>query len=181
MGRPSKLTEKQWAEVGKRLRSGEKGRKLAEEFKVSEAAIRARFSAVNAEIKTVANQLLSAEAALKALPVSAQIAVIDLADELRAISSHLASAAKYGAASAHRLAGIAHAKVKEIDDAAAPLTSESLELLRGVAVLTKIANESSIIGMGLLSANRELIREANTGGHQSKEELLREIAAALPN
>lgn len=180
MGRPSKLKPKQWEEIGKRLLKGNESiRSLASEFNIAESAIRTRFSARVAEIKSVANQMLSAESALRALPVSAQLAVIDLADELRAISGHLAGAAKFGSATAHRLAGIAHAKVHEIDDAA-PLTAESLESLRGVAVLTKMANDSSVIGMGLLAANKEAIRDLNSGANQTKEEMLREIAAILP-
>ena len=39
MGRPSKLTEKQWAEIGRRLLAGEKAASLAREFKITEGAI----------------------------------------------------------------------------------------------------------------------------------------------
>lgn len=158
MGRKSKLSERQWEQIGKRLLNGEKGRALAKEYGVSEAAIRARFSAQVAEIKSVANQILATEQAMKALPVSAQVAAITLADELRAISTHLAGAGKFGAATAHRLSGIAHAKVMEIDDAA-PLGEESMEALKGVAVLTKIANDSSTIALNLLAANKDAVKE----------------------
>jgi hypothetical protein len=163
-----------------RLLKGEKARALAREFKVSEAAIRARFSAQNAEIKTVANQIVATETALKALPISAQIAAQNLADDLMAMSTHLAGAGKFGAATAHRLHCIAHAKVQEIDDAA-PLTAESLESLRGVAVLTKMANESSQIAVNLLAANKDMVRRLNEGETGDKADLLKEIAAALPN
>lgn len=157
MGRPSKLTDRQWEQVGKRLLAGEKARHLAKEYGVAESTIRERFSGVNAEIKSVANQIVATESALKALPVSAQIAAHDLAAQLRSISGHLAGAANYGAATAHRLSGIAHAKVQEIDDAA-PLDEKSLEALKGVAVLTRMANDSSMIGMNLLSANKEMVK-----------------------
>ncbi|WP_422846880.1 helix-turn-helix domain-containing protein [Acidovorax sp. M14] len=160
MGRKSKLTERQWEQIGKRLLAGESGRALAKEFGVSEATIRGRFSAQVAEIKTVANQIVATEQALKALPISAQIAAHNLADELIAISTHLAGAGKFGAATAHRLSGIAHAKVQEIDDAA-PLDEESMDALKGVAVLTRMANESSQIGMNLLQANKDSIKEMN--------------------
>lgn len=159
MGRKSKLTDRQWEQIGKRLLDGESGRALAKEFSVSEAAIRARFSARNSEIKTVANQLLATDVALKALPISAQIAAHNLAERMRSISEHLAGAADFGAATAHRLSGIAHAKVQEIDDAA-PLNADSIESLKGVAVLTKMANEASTIGLNLLSANKEMVKAA---------------------
>jgi hypothetical protein len=178
MGRKSKLTEKQWEDIGKRLLAGEKARALAREFDISEAAIRARLSAQTAEIKTVANQVVAAESALKALPISSQIAALNLADELRAISSHLASAAKYGAASAHRLAGIAHDQVSKVDDAE---PEKSLEVLQRFGVLTKLSNESAQLGINLLSANKEMIKESNAGGGQSKDEFLQEIVKHLPD
>lgn len=180
MGRKSKLTDAQWQDIGARLLKGEKGRVLAREFGVSEAAIRARFSARNEEIKTVANQIVATEAALKALPISAQIAAHNLAGDLIAMSTHLAGAGKYGAATAHRLNGIAHAKAQEIDDAA-PLDDQSRAALRDVAVLTEMANKSSFIAVNLLAANKDTVKKLNEGETGDKAELLREIAAALPN
>jgi hypothetical protein len=97
-----------------------------------------------------------------------------------AISGHLASAAEYGAATAHRLSGIAHNKVNEIDDAA-PLNEKSLESLKGIAVLTKMANEASTIAVNLLAANKDTIKKINSGEDGSKEDLLREIADHLPD
>lgn len=93
---------------------------------------------------------------------------------------HLAGAAKYGASTAHRLSGIANAKVMEIDDAA-PLTDASLLSLKGVAVLTKVANEASQIGVNLLAANKDMIKEANQGNGQDPAAFLREVAALLPD
>jgi hypothetical protein len=97
--------------------------------------------------------------ALKALPISAQISAHNLADRLKSISAHLAGAADYGASTAHRLAGIANAQVAKIDDAD-PLGPESLESLKGISALTKLANESSTIAINLLSANKEMVKTA---------------------
>ena len=160
MGRHSKLSESQWAQIGKRLLEGESGRELAREFGVAESAVRKRFSAQVKQIKDVANQIVATEVALKALPISAQISAQDLAAQLRSISTHLASAANYGAATAHRLSGIAHSKIGEIDDAV-PLDEESLESLKGIAVLTRMANSSSEIAINLLRANKETIDDLN--------------------
>jgi len=157
VGRPSKLTDKQWEAIGKRLLAGEKASALAKEFKVSSATLSERFSEKLGNVKAVANQLVSADMALKALPLSEQIAALSLADELKAISMHLAGAAKFGSATAHRLAGIAHGKVQEIDDAK-PLDDESLAALKGIAVLTRMANDSSTIGLNLLNANKDRIK-----------------------
>lgn len=157
MGRTSKLTEKQWESIGKRLLDGESARALAREFGISETAIRKRFGSQVEQIKTVANQIVAAESAFKALPISSQISARTLADRLMSISNHLAGAAEYGAATAHRLNGIAHNKVAEIDDAS-PLDEQSLESLKGIAVLTRMANASSEIGLNLLRANKEAMQ-----------------------
>lgn len=160
MGRKSKLTESQWEEIKRRLLEGESGRSLADEYGVSETAIRKRVSSQVSEIKSVANQLASAQTALSKLPVSSQISAQTLAQRLVSISNHLASAADYGAATAHRLAGIAHNKIAEIDDAD-PTGAKSVEALKGVAVLTKLANDASHIPMNLLAANKETVKSLN--------------------
>jgi hypothetical protein len=162
MGRPSKLTPKQWDAVDRRLLEGEPCRSLAAEYGIAESAIRKRFSA-HKQIKAVANQLVSAEAALHSLPVSAQISARTLADELKEISTHLAGAARFGAATAHRLSGIAHGKVAMIDDAA-PLSDQSLSELKGIDALTRMANNSAEIGINLLRANKEHVDDMNKRG-----------------
>ena len=163
MGRKSALTEKQWAAIEKRILEGEAVRALAREFDISEAAIRKRLGARTNDIKVVANQLVVAETAFSKLPISAQIGARTLADRLKAISMNLASAAEYGAATAHRLTGIAHAKVQEIDDAD-PFGKESAAALVGVTALTNLANLAAEIPMGLLKANKELIAASEKPG-----------------
>lgn len=160
MGRPSKLTDKQWAEIEAKLLEGESRRSLADKYGVSETAIRKRFGSHIEQIKTVANQVVAAERAMQELPVSSQVAAANYAAKLRALSDHLLGAATYGAATAHRLSGIAHAKVAEIDDAA-PLDAESMESMKSVAVLTKMANESATIGLNLLNANKDAVKDMN--------------------
>lgn len=154
MARPSKLTDAQWESIGKRLLAGESAADLSREFGISKAAISVRFSKRNETIKSVANQIVETERALSFLNVSEQIAARSLADDLKAISEHLAGAARFGAATSHRLAGIAHNKVAEIDDAK-PLDEASLTSLKGIAVLTRMANEASEIGLNLLRANKD--------------------------
>lgn len=179
MGRKSSLTDKQWAEIERRLLKGEAARALAKEFGVSDTAIRKKYSSQQKEIKDVANQLVAAEMAFGSLPLSSQISARTLADELKEISMHLAGAARYGAATAHRLSGIAHAKVAEIDDAA-PLNEESLKSLKGIAVLTQLANSAAEIPIGLLKANKDQIDQMNSPATDSAQ-LLKDIAACLPD
>lgn len=160
MGRKSALTEKQWAQIESRLLAGEKAAQLAIEFGINRSQITRRFSQHIATVKDVANQIVAAEEALHSLPVAQQLSAISLADQLRAISGHLAGAANYGAATAHRLAGIANGLVAKISDSD-PLAEDSLIELKGIAALTRTANEASEIAVNLLRANKESIDEMN--------------------
>jgi len=161
MGRPSKLTEKQWEQISKRLLAGEKASHLAREFKVSPANISERFSEKNSEIKSIANQVLAADNALRSLPISEQIATLSLVDDMRSISTHLSGAARYGASTAHRLMGIANAQVEKVDDAN-PMDSQ--EVLQAISALTKISNESAKTGIDLINASkRDPLPEADKG------------------
>jgi len=158
MGRKSKLSETQWVEVERKMLEGMPVRAIAREYGVSEAAIRARKSGSVETIKAVANQIVETERAVMALPISAQITAHNLAAKLRAISDDLASAAHYGAKTAHRLNALANSEVQKVDDAN-PLAS--VEGLRGVAALTGLANESAKIGLNLLAANKDTIKQIN--------------------
>ncbi|NMM21832.1 MAG: Hin recombinase [Rhodoferax sp.] len=160
MARPSKLTDKQWEQIGKRLLNGESNASLAREFEISKTAISLRFSKRTETIKSVANQIVATNQSLSLLNVSERLEAHDMASRMRSISDHLMGAADYGAATAHRLSGIAHAKAQEIDDAT-PIDDESMAALKSIAVLTRIANDSSQIGLNLLASNKEMIAEAN--------------------
>jgi hypothetical protein len=127
-------------------------RSLAREFGVSESSARERISAQTAQIKSVANQIVNTERALSALPINAQITAHNLASKLRSITDNLASAAHYGAATAHRLSAIANAEVAKIDDVDPMI---SIEALRGVSALTSLANESGKIALNLMAANKD--------------------------
>lgn len=165
MGRPSKLNDRQWEEIGKRLRAGEKEPDLAKEFKVSTRLIYSRFSSLNAKIKTVANQIVRVEENLKALPISSQIAVISLADELRSISINLAGAAKNGSVTAFKLSGIAGKQVDKInpDD---PM--ESQETLQAISALTKMSNDAAQLGMNLINVNKDMVAASNVPPTKNK-------------
>lgn len=164
MGRPSKLTPAQWSEVERRFLAGETARALGREFGVSEAAIRKKFGAhqsvcsQGSQVRNVAEKLAEAEIALQALPSTQRSAAVDLAEKLRSISQSVAAAAELGARTGHRLHALANSEVGKVDDAD-PLSVESITALRGVGVLTKLANESLAPALNLLSANKERLRE----------------------
>lgn len=157
MARPSKLSDKQWDELQRRVLAGEKPADLAREYGVSKTAISVRVSKRVEGVKAVANQIVDAEQALQRLPISEQLQAVSLAAKLRAISDNLASAAMHGAATAHRLTALANTEVAKVDDAD-PLSAKSLEAMKGVAALTRLANESSTIALNLVAANKERVK-----------------------
>lgn len=175
-----KLTEAQWTEIERRMLDGASVRALAREFHVSETAIRKRKGSQVADMKAVANQLVSAQRALRALPEGSQRTVQMHAERLLVVYEHLGGAALYGAATAHRLAALANGKVQEIDDAA-PLDAQSIEALKGVAVLTKLANESASIAVSLMAANRETLKRHQEGEPEQPGALLAELVRHLPD
>jgi len=159
VARPSKLTPAQWSEIDRRLVAGDVPSDLAREFGVHPAQISRRTVSQNVqEVKIVAQQIAESHAALAALPRTAQYQALNLAEKLRSISGSLASAAELGAKTAHRLQALSNNEVQKVDDEN-PMAS--LENLRGVGVLTKLANDSASIALNLLSANREAVQKMN--------------------
>lgn len=156
MARPSKLSPDQWLEVERRSAAGEGSRALAKAFGIDEAAIRRRVNPQTPQVRKVAEQLAVAHTALAELPVPQQYTALSLSEKLRNISASLAGAAEHGAATAYRLNALANSEVAKVDDAA-PM--ESLENLRNVGVLTKLANESAHVALNLLSANKERMQK----------------------
>lgn len=171
MGRKSKLSPSQWAEVERRSAEGESARALAKEFGVDESTIRARVSPQTPRVKEVAAKVAEAREALATLPPAQQYVAINLADKLRRISDSLAAAAELGAATSHRLNALANTEVAKVDDAK-PL--ESLESLRSVGVLTKLANDSASIALNLLAANKETVGKINSQQPEDKPAPVRE-------
>lgn len=175
MGRKSALSPDQWIEIERRtVVEGESVYALAKEFGVNESTVRRKIKpnfADKAEVAQKHHADLRAIAIEKAridkesrtisdkiaeLPYAKQVIVHDLSRRLVNISNSLASAAELGAATAHRLSALANSEVAKVDDAE-PLAS--VENLKGVAALTKLANESATIALNLLSANKDRIKE----------------------
>lgn len=157
MSRPPKLTQSQKEEIVRRLIRGDRPADLAREYSVSKSLISSLFSKRTETLRSVARQVVDVEIAFGSLTVSEQATVRSLADDLKDISVHMASAAKYGAMTAHRLAQMAHCKTDEID----PLRSAdaNADAIRSVVVLTETANKSAHIGLNLLAANKDAVKD----------------------
>jgi len=83
-GRPSKLTERQWDEIQRRLVMMEPAADLARAFGISPARISRHCAQRVKEIRALAFQLIEAERALEALPPWARRRAEAMVDKLKA-------------------------------------------------------------------------------------------------
>ena len=164
MGRPSKLSQPQIIEIGRRMAAGEATRALAREYRVGEATLRRIFSAQAPIIQDVAQRLATAEADLLRLPVTAQQSARTLADQLRDASTSLAAAAVNGAQINERLTGLAVKRLGEITEDSSP------EDLKPIAALVATGNEASKTALALVNANK-----GQSQGETSLEDLLEQV------
>lgn len=173
MARKSKLAESQWNEILDRHLAGESIRSLAREYGVSEGAIRQKITTHAKKIKSVAKQVVRIETELERLPISTQVHVRNHADRLKVISGHIAGAAEYGAATAHRLAQIANVQTEKIDEVN---PEENVETIKTIAALTRMANEAASLAINLAKVGENKNREVQPtnealSGDALKEEL----------
>ena len=162
MGRRSKLNDTQIQSAIKRVLEGESMRAVARSIGMGESSFRARISAQVNGIKDAANQIVSAEQKLAALPIPAQITAHNLAAKLRAISENLGQAAYYNSLSAHRMAQMAHSETAKIDETA-PLAD--VDVLKGISALTRMSNESAELGIRLIATqakNQDIVEDKNS-------------------
>ncbi len=166
--KPKMLTDAEWLAIERRHLDGDSISELAREFGVSKGCLSKRGVAARcAEIRAVANQLVAAEQRLEALPVGEQVNARHLANELKAISANLASAARLGSMTAVKMNSLAHKQANRIDGDADMDDDEAWdknhESMRNVAAFTELANKSATIGLNLLAANKKVSEEHFTG------------------
>lgn len=157
MGRPSKLTDAQKADIQKRLASGETQRAIAKEFGVSNGTVAALFVGRSTTIKTLANTIATVESQVELLSISEQVIVRSMADQIKAMQIDYTRGASTGLQTAAKLHEIAKRKVEKLD----PSMVET-EDLRVVAALTDTANKAAAMGTNLLNANKDKGKDAST-------------------
>lgn len=151
MSRPPALTPQQQEEVRRRLAAGEGPRALSREYGVSDATIR-RLSSHSSRVRTVAEKLAEAHAALSELPIAHQHDALSLAEKLRTISSSIADAAAHGADTAQHLHALANAEARKVKTYEEPGAGPRLH---AVGALTKLANEAAVIPLGLIARSQQ--------------------------
>jgi hypothetical protein len=156
MARPSKLTDKQWETIGKRLLDGEKPSDLAREYGVSKAAISQRFSKRIETVKTVAHQMVALDDAMGKLNVSEQFAARSLSEKLKAMRESMGSAGESLAGIAQRASALANETFQKVNDAD-PFSEESVKCIKGVGVLLNVANQAAELPMMLIKSAKDMV------------------------
>jgi hypothetical protein len=156
MSRNPKLAAWQEAEIVSRLNAGEKAADLSREYGVSQALMSTKFGKKKNTARALAEHMLLVEQEFKSHPYDVQVAAQEMLNDLRAISAHLAGAARLGAATARTLHAMAHRQAGKID----PDKPMEGDAMRSIAALSRTANDAGAIGLHLLGANRELMQAA---------------------
>lgn len=187
MARPSKLTPAQWKEVETRIMKGETLRAIAKDFEITEGTIRAKFGgsiatflAQSTQVREIAHQVAEVQDAVEKLPPFQRDVVFDLAASLRNVSRSLTKAAELGADTSRRLQEMASTQIRKVNEQD---PTKSIEELKSVGVMTKLANESASIALNLLAANKDRMPppeapKASGLAKRLSSEALREIVAA---
>jgi len=152
MARKTKLTDKEWQVIGNRMAAGESVRALSREFGVPESTIRTRLSAQSKTVANLVNTMVSAEVAIKQLPISAQVSAHNLAAQLRSISMSLTSGAAKGAMLYDHFQTVAIARSKKVS-ADGELDEDAVKQVAG---LMRVANIGAEVPMQMVKITKEL-------------------------
>jgi hypothetical protein len=152
MARPSSLTDKQKQEILRLSLAGESPYVIAQRTGIPESTVRRNVSAVSTTIKSAANQIVSGEEKIAALPVPAQIIATEYAASLRAMRAELGKAAAIGAKNAARMHALAALALDQASEDPGAIDTESLKVAAGV---TKAGNDAAAIALDLMRINKD--------------------------
>ena len=157
MGRSAKLSDRQKAEIIRRLIAKESAAKLIKEFKISKSLFYSLFSGQISGIQEDAKVLADAELRVASYPISGQVAIRTLADQLKDIENSYANGAAAGARSAdrlHNLADRASARLVQRADEEDGLDPKDVAL---VSALHQTANQGATMASNMIAANRAAV------------------------
>jgi AcrR family transcriptional regulator len=184
MGRKSKLTEAQWAEIEQRLIAGAARRVLAREYGVSETSIREHFGKQSDTVQAVAEAIVAAEvqtekamARLEALPPLAQISAQNLAAARKRIADNFAVGMEHGSDTFARTQQAANKIVRaSVDNPAA-----NVENLRVAAGLVKLGNDAMAGLAGKDVMQQDADEQGDSDDDARREALARRLEGPRPN
>ena len=163
---------------------------MARYFGVSPSLFSEKFSDRKVVIEKAAVQVAEVQNVLESLSETELECTLTLAEQLREISSNMAIAATFSSKTAGRLSQIAHSQLRHVGDTSRELTPAQIEQLKTVHGVNRMANDASVIPLGLLNANKESVKIINNPQAVPKTTVdvkklsastLKELASCLPN
>ncbi|WP_243320422.1 hypothetical protein [Geothrix sp. SG200] len=147
-GRPSKLSDRDRAEILRRLALGETPASLCGEFRVSRSRFSELFSEKATMVREVATRLADVEREVEALPISEMISVRTLADQLKDLGQSLVTTATLNGRTAEIMAGKAVKAAERLGE------TPTLEDLRLPGAYIEVANKGTALGVSLMNQGR---------------------------
>ena len=149
MGRPSKLTDSQRSEAQRRLAGGESFLAVSRSMKIPKTTLVRNFSDQIPKLKTLAGALVSVETEMAALPISDQVTVRSLADQLKGLQVSAFGSAVAAMRASELLNMMALKQIEGMDPSA------DMEDMRPIAGRLEMAVKASSLGVSLLNANKD--------------------------
>ena len=162
---------------------------LARDYGVGVSRISERFAGSSEKVGIAAAKVAEAHDMLATFTPAEVECTLTLAEQLREISSNMAIAATFSSKTAGRLSQIAHSQLRHVGNTDAPMTPEQIEQLKTVHGVNRMANDASVIPLGLLNANKESVKIINNATAVPKTTVdvkklsaatLKELALQLP-
>lgn len=147
-GRPSKLSDRDRAEILRRLALGETPASLCGEFRISRSRFSELFSEKASMVREVATRLADVEREVEALPISEKISVRSLADQLKELGQSLMTTAALNSRTAEIMAGKAVRAAERLGE------SPTIDDLRLPGAYIEVANKGTTLGVSLLNQGR---------------------------
>lgn len=181
MGRPSKLSPKQWAELFRKEELGIPQKDLAREYKISTAAVSKAVVGFRKSVTPAVDAVIEAELRMASLTPGERLAAENIIDVRRTIMNGMAEAAVYGAKTAAHLQKIAHRRISTVQGLGpkGELTADEVRAAGEGRSLLQVANEAAMVPLRLIEA--DLKREEPPIGDfagKSDDELIDALDAA---
>lgn len=145
-----KLLQKAWDEIELKYFEGRSALSLANEYGVSEGAVRKRLKGKKQDrVEDAATKVVQARMAVAALPEALRVQVDELADTRMRITESMCRSSELAAKTAHRLTHIANLQASKLDEE--KIDTESVKLVHG---LMETANKAAYQPIELLKASK---------------------------
>ena len=154
-GKSKRIPEEVWTDMTKRLTTGSTMTALAKEYGIPATTISAKLGKRVESIRAAAARASKLYMATEIVRGEDNNSLTSLTEELKIISTNLASAARHGAQVANKTAKLANFTAKLL--AETEEVGENMKHLRTIAAYMAVSNEAAKTALTLVAANKEAV------------------------